>query len=63
MGRQKAPGRVTFPVERGRQQEEPMSEQEKKGGSGPFIVVGAALAAGIVLAKFIDWRGHAHPRR
>ena len=36
----------------------------KKKGAGPipWIVVGAALAAGIVLAKWIDWRGHAHPR-
>ena len=29
----------------------------------PFVVVGAALAVGIALAKLIDWRGHAHPRR
>ena len=38
--------------------------QAKKKGAGPspWIVVGAALAAGIVLAKWIDWRGHAHPR-
>jgi hypothetical protein len=37
---------------------------KRKGGSGPspFLVVGAALVAGIALAKFIDWRGHAHPR-
>lgn len=37
-----------------------------KGGSGrgpnPFVVVAAAFAVGIVLAKVIDWRGHAHPR-
>ena len=32
------------------------------GGPNPWIVVGAALVAGIVLAKWIDWRGHAHPR-
>lgn len=32
------------------------------GGAGPWIVVGVALAAGIALAKWIDWRGHAHPR-
>lgn len=32
------------------------------GGPNPWLVVGAALAAGIVLAKWIDWRGHAHPR-
>ena len=31
-------------------------------GPNPFVVVLAALAAGIVLAKVIDWRGHAHPR-
>ena len=33
-----------------------------KGGPNPFLVVGVALAAGIVLAKALDWRGHAHPR-
>ena len=32
------------------------------GGPSPFLVIGAALFAGIVLAKVIDWRGHAHPR-
>jgi hypothetical protein len=31
-------------------------------GPNPWLVVGVALAAGIVLAKWIDWRGHAHPR-
>ncbi|MDX6408409.1 MAG: hypothetical protein QOE13_1480 [Gaiellaceae bacterium] len=35
---------------------------KKRGGPNPWIVAGAALAAGIVLAKWIDWRGHAHPR-
>ena len=32
------------------------------GGPNPFLVIGVALVAGIVLAKVIDWRGHAHPR-
>ncbi len=32
------------------------------GGPNPFLVIGAAFVAGIVLAKVIDWRGHAHPR-
>lgn len=32
------------------------------GGPSPFLVVGAALVVGILLAKWIDWRGHAHPR-
>jgi hypothetical protein len=36
----------------------------KKGGGGPnpWLVLGVALAAGIFVAKWIDWRGHAHPR-
>jgi anti-sigma factor RsiW len=32
------------------------------GGPNPFLVVGAALVLGIVVAKWIDTRGHAHPR-
>jgi hypothetical protein len=35
---------------------------KKSGGPNPFLVVGAALVVGVVLAKWIDWRGHAHPR-
>ncbi|MDP9491231.1 MAG: hypothetical protein M3P42_03385 [Actinomycetota bacterium] len=37
-------------------------KRKKGGGPNPFLIVGAALVAGIVLAKVIDWRGHAHPR-
>lgn len=33
-----------------------------RGGVNPWIVVGVALAVGIVLARWIDWRGDAHPR-
>lgn len=43
----------------------PPPEKKSAGGSGgpnPFLVIGVALVAGIVLAKVIDWRGHAHPR-
>lgn len=32
-------------------------------GPNPFVVVGAAFGVGTLLAKVIDWRGHAHPRR
>jgi hypothetical protein len=32
------------------------------GGPNPWLVVGAAFVAGVALAKWIDWRGHAHPR-
>lgn len=43
----------------------PLGERAKppgEGGPNPFLVIGVAFAAGIVLAKLIDWRGHAHPR-
>jgi hypothetical protein len=33
-----------------------------RGGPNPLLVVGLAFAAGIVIAKVLDWRGHAHPR-
>ena len=32
------------------------------GGPPPLIIIGAAFVAGVVLAKVVDWRGHAHPR-
>jgi len=31
-------------------------------GPNPLLIVGGALVLGIVVAKMIDWRGHAHPR-
>ncbi|MDX6424886.1 MAG: hypothetical protein QOD52_291 [Gaiellaceae bacterium] len=36
----------------------------KQSGVGlcPWVVLGAALAGGYLLAKVLDWRGHAHPR-
>jgi hypothetical protein len=37
--------------------------QPPRRGPNPFLVVGVALVAGVVLAKWIDWRGHGHPRR
>ena len=36
--------------------------KKEGGGPNPLLVVGAAFVVGIVLAKAIDWRGHAHPR-
>lgn len=35
---------------------------KRSGGLSPWLVIGAALAGGYVLAKVLDWRGHAHPR-
>jgi hypothetical protein len=37
-------------------------KRRRTGGPNPFLVAGVALAAGIAIAKVIDWRGHAHPR-
>ena len=36
--------------------------KERGAGPNPWLVAGVALAAGIFVAKFIDWRGHARPR-
>jgi hypothetical protein len=41
---------------------ESQKAKKRRGGPPPIVVVGAAFAAGILLAKFVDWRGHAHPR-
>jgi hypothetical protein len=35
----------------------------KDSGPNPFAVAGAAFGVGALLAKAIDWRSHAHPRR
>jgi hypothetical protein len=34
-----------------------------KSERNPFAVAGAAFGLGMLLAKLIDWRSHAHPRR
>ena len=53
-----APGHVApSPTEVRRRTKKPSG-----GGPNPWVVAGACLVAGIVLAKVIDWRGHAHPR-
>jgi hypothetical protein len=42
---------------------QPGARPKPKGeGPNPLLIVGAAFVAGIVVAKIIDWRGHAHPR-
>jgi hypothetical protein len=42
----------------------PESKKPRGGGGGPnpWVIVGLCFVAGIALAKWIDWRGHAHPR-
>jgi hypothetical protein len=58
------PGRATVAPSSPQLGKRPKPKAKKGGGGGPnpWLVVGVALAAGIVLAKWIDWRGHAHPR-
>ncbi|MDX6398100.1 MAG: hypothetical protein QOJ43_1508 [Gaiellaceae bacterium] len=43
----------------------PQHAPPKRGGAGPnpFAVAGAAFGVGTLIAKVIDWRSHAHPRR
>jgi hypothetical protein len=41
----------------------PPQKKRKDGGPNPLAVAGAAFGVGTLLAKIIDWRGHAHPRR
>jgi hypothetical protein len=38
------------------------AKAKKRRGLSPWLVIGAAVAAGYVAAKVIDWRAHAHPR-
>ena len=44
------------------QLERPKKPKSAGGGLSPWLVIGVALAGGYVLAKVLDWRGHAHPR-
>lgn len=37
-------------------------QKRRRSGTNPYVVIGIALVAGFVLAKALDWRGHAHPR-
>ena len=51
-----------LPPRRGFVHAPPEAKRDGGGGPSPFLVLGVAFAAGVVLAKVIDWRGHAHPR-
>ena len=57
------PGETTIaPSPQPRSRPAPEKQKRRGGGPNPWVVVGAALVAGIFIAKWIDWRGHAHPR-
>lgn len=38
------------------------AKSPSSGGPNPYLVIGIALVAGVALAKWLDWRGHAHPK-
>jgi hypothetical protein len=40
----------------------PPKPKKSGGGPSPWLVLGAAFAVGMLAAKALDWRGHAHPR-
>jgi hypothetical protein len=40
----------------------PEKTKSARRGPSPWLIMGAALAVGILVAKIIDWRGYAHPR-
>ena len=39
------------------------AHKKHRSGPNPIVVAAAAFGVGTLLAKAIDWRGHAHPRR
>jgi hypothetical protein len=54
---------ITTPRQKAKKQAKAKTNSgRRRRGPNPFLVAGVALATGIVLAKVIDWRGHAHPR-
>jgi len=40
----------------------PQLGARRPGGPNPLVLVAAAFAAGVLMAKLIEWRSHAHPR-
>jgi hypothetical protein len=60
-GVEQAAAKLDELVRRGR----PRGRPARRPGNGPspLVVIGAAFVAGLLGAKVIDWRSHAHPRR
>ena len=57
------PEEIPMPPPAPERSKEKHSKDPGKKGLNALAVVGVAFVAGIVLAKVIDWRGHAHPRQ
>ncbi len=55
--------RPTEPMRTRRTVPPPKRRAKPRGdGPNPWLVVGAAFALGMLAAKALDWRSHAHPR-
>lgn len=50
------------PTTDGNAPERKSPKRARGGGPSPLLVIGAAFAVGVLAAKIIDWRSHAHPR-
>lgn len=42
---------------------DPSAERRSKTGPSPIALAAAAFVVGLLLAKLVDWRSHAYPRR
>ncbi|MBD0338060.1 MAG: hypothetical protein ICV67_02070 [Thermoleophilia bacterium] len=42
---------------------DPRAARPSQGGPSPIALVAAAFVLGLLLAKVVDWRSHAYPRR
>jgi hypothetical protein len=60
--RNQKPGQATAAPSSPQLGARPKPKRGPGGGPNPWLIAGAALAAGIFIAKWVDWRGHAHPR-
>jgi hypothetical protein len=39
-----------------------LAAKPERDGPSPWLVLGGAIIGGYLIAKVVDWRGHAHPR-
>lgn len=54
---------ATPPPARGARRTKRKSKKKGDGGRSPIVIAAGGLVVGMLLAKVLDWRGHAHPRR
>ena len=55
-------GTEARPAQPPQQPRPPRATKPRGAGPNPYLVIGGALLLGVAVAKWLDWRGHAHPR-